>query len=156
MRKISLNPSFFMVFSLFVLGACHGDPEQKASVCGDEVIENGEICDGDQFGQATCVSEGFAAGALACSATCEIDTAGCIPAGCGDGAALDGEHCDGADLRGKTCEDRGFLGGYRIFHSRFGLRRVLSPRVRRMSRNSDCEKVGVFEGVTRVGGRPFS
>ena len=33
--------------------------------------------------------------------------------------------------------------GYRNFHARFGLRRVLSPRVRRMSRNSDCEKNGL-------------
>ncbi|PKN44943.1 MAG: hypothetical protein CVU59_10420 [Deltaproteobacteria bacterium HGW-Deltaproteobacteria-17] len=111
MHKTSLFPSLFMVFSLFLVGACDDGSEKKDPVCGNGVIENGETCDGDQWGQASCVTEGFATGALACSATCQLDTAGCIPAGCGDGVALDGEHCDGADLRGKTCEDRGFLGG---------------------------------------------
>ena len=37
------------------------------------------------------------------------------------------------------------LDGVRNFHACFGYRRVLSPRVSRMSRNSDCEKWG-FRG----------
>ena len=35
-------------------------------------------------------------------------------------------------------------GGHKNFHRRFGLRMALSPRVRRMSRNSDCEKPGFW------------
>jgi len=80
-------------------------------ICGNGVLESGEICDGDQFGEATFTTEGFEKGPLACTATCALDTTSCIPRGCGDGVARDGEPCDGEDLRGKTCADRGFFGG---------------------------------------------
>lgn len=110
--KIFLGFSrFFVLLSWLSLGSCHGDPDPADPICGNGVLENGEICDGDQFGAATCATEGFETGALACTATCALDTAACIPRGCGDGLARDGEFCDGTDLRGKTCADRGFFGG---------------------------------------------
>jgi hypothetical protein len=66
----------------------------KAPVCGNEVIEPGEQCDGTNLAQATCVSldQGFTGGALACTA-CAFDTSGCTDErssarravlGCGD------------------------------------------------------------------------
>ncbi len=111
MRKNIVISTITLAFFGLFLVACDGDSKNSAPVCGNGLVENGETCDGDQFGQASCVSEGFAAGTLACTNACALDTSGCVPRGCGDGEALDGEHCDGADLRGKTCADRGFFGG---------------------------------------------
>ncbi len=111
MRKFLDISSVFVLFGCLFLGACHGDPEPADPVCGNGVLENGEFCDGDQFGGATCVSEGFETGSLVCTATCALDTSACVPRGCGDGLARDGEPCDGTDLRGQTCADRGWFGG---------------------------------------------
>ncbi len=48
-------------------------------VCGNGEAEDGEACDGDDFGGETCVSQGFDGGALACAADCSgLDTSGCI------------------------------------------------------------------------------
>src|SRR5439155_20705566 len=49
-----------------------------APSCGDGV-RNGadEECDGGDGGGATCQSQGFAGGTLACGADCRLDTAGC-------------------------------------------------------------------------------
>lgn len=111
MRTILGFSRLFLFISCIALGSCHGDPEPADPVCGNGVLENGEICDGDQSGEATCVTEGFETGSLACTATCALDTSACVPRGCGDGVARDGEPCDGTDLRGKTCADRGWFGG---------------------------------------------
>ena len=45
--------------------------------CGDGVKDTGEQCDGDQMGEASCTSLGFAAGTLACRSDCHFDTSGC-------------------------------------------------------------------------------
>jgi hypothetical protein len=45
--------------------------------CGDGVIENGEECDTNDFGVATCLSLGFAGGSLACTGACTFDTTLC-------------------------------------------------------------------------------
>jgi hypothetical protein len=49
------------------------------ATCGNGMVDTGEECDGADLGPATCVTEGFAGGALACSDTCTLDTAGCMP-----------------------------------------------------------------------------
>jgi cysteine-rich repeat protein len=79
--------------------------------CGDGAIGAGEECDSANLGGATCASEGFFAGTLACAANCTLDTSGCTNAGCGNFAIDPGEDCDGADLGGATCASEGFLGG---------------------------------------------
>jgi len=45
--------------------------------CGNEVIESGEMCDGENYGGITCVSLGYAGGQLQCSSDCQLDTSGC-------------------------------------------------------------------------------
>ncbi len=49
-----------------------------ATVCGNGVREGGEQCDGADLGGATCASQGFSGGTLACKGNCAFDTAGCF------------------------------------------------------------------------------
>jgi len=58
--------------------------------CGDEVKQDWEACEGNDFGQTTCESLGYAFGDLACTDRCIIDTSDC----CGDGAKGVSEQCD--------------------------------------------------------------
>jgi hypothetical protein len=46
--------------------------------CGNGFIEPGEQCDANNLDGATCASQGFAYGALQCSAACAFDTSGCL------------------------------------------------------------------------------
>ncbi len=45
--------------------------------CGNSYKENPEECDGGDFGGTTCITWGFSAGSLACTADCRISTANC-------------------------------------------------------------------------------
>jgi len=83
-------------------------------VCGDNVAEGAEVCDGTDLSGETCVSQGFAGGGtLACNGTCTgFDTSGCIGGPvCGNGVIETGEQCDGGNLGGATCTSLGFSGG---------------------------------------------
>ena len=57
-----------------------GDPG-----CGNGTIEAGEDCDGRDLGLASCASEGFGRGTLACAPDCTFDTSNCIPSGTEEG-----------------------------------------------------------------------
>jgi hypothetical protein len=47
-------------------------------VCGNGVLEGGEVCDGSLLGGASCSSQGFTGGSLACNASCTaLDTSAC-------------------------------------------------------------------------------
>ena len=54
-------------------------------MCGNNVAEVPELCDGRDLRGATCVEPGFTGGTLACNATCNnVDITGCtrvVPAG---------------------------------------------------------------------------
>lgn len=58
--------------------------------CGDDVKQDWEACEGNDFGQTTCESLGYAFGDLACTDRCIIDTSDC----CGDGTTGTSEQCD--------------------------------------------------------------
>jgi hypothetical protein len=74
--------------------------------CGNGAVETGEECDGGDLGGATCESEGFVEGAIACNPDCTLDTSGCTM--CGNDTVDTGEECDGTDLGGLAdCEDVG-------------------------------------------------
>lgn len=45
--------------------------------CGNGTIDSGEDCEAGNLNGATCVSEGFESGTLACGAGCSFDTTGC-------------------------------------------------------------------------------
>jgi len=82
--------------------------------CGNSIVDTGEQCDGTQLGNATCVSQGFIGGPLACAADCTFDTSGCTAAPtteCGNSKLEEGEDCDGTKLGGETCTGLGFTGG---------------------------------------------
>ncbi len=79
--------------------------------CGNGILEDGEECDGLDFGGRTCESLGLGQGTLVCTKDCRIDSSGCVSSTCGDGVADHGEDCDGDDLRGKDCESLGYAGG---------------------------------------------
>lgn len=81
-------------------------------VCGDDVVEADEVCDGTALGDETCVSQGFDDGELSCAADCSgYDTRGCLTAVCGDGVAVGRELCDGSDTADATCRSEGFDSG---------------------------------------------
>jgi hypothetical protein len=91
-----------------------GPAGPTTQVCGDSVAETGEECDGTDMNGATCLSQGFIGGKLACADDCTFDTSGCTAAPtaqCGNGKLEEGEDCDGTKLDGQTCADMGFTGG---------------------------------------------
>jgi cysteine-rich repeat protein len=79
--------------------------------CGDGGANTaaGEQCDGADLEGATCATQGFDGGALACDGACMLDTSGCTT--CGDGIVSPPESCEGDDLGGTTCVALGFDGG---------------------------------------------
>ncbi|MBU1129812.1 hypothetical protein KKE45_00635 [Patescibacteria group bacterium] len=56
------------------------DATIKISVCGNQVIEGGEDCEGDDLNQQTCVSLGYGQGVLTCDIACTFDLSACPPA----------------------------------------------------------------------------
>jgi hypothetical protein len=78
------------------------------TLCGDEIISQGEECDGTQLAGETCASLGFAKGKLRCT-QCHFDTRQCTT--CGNDAITGKEECDGGDLGERTCESLGYTGG---------------------------------------------
>ncbi len=89
------------------------------SVCGDGELDPDEDCDIGEFGNRTCVTEGFAGGDLECvlpsdGSRCQISIEDCrrtVDAVCGDGKRDSGEVCDNDDVGGKTCITEGFVSG---------------------------------------------
>lgn len=49
------------------------------AVCGNEMLEGVEECDGVNWNGATCESLGYASGSLACTEGCKFDVDGCLP-----------------------------------------------------------------------------
>lgn len=50
----------------------------KLSICGNNIIEGGEDCEGADLGGATCVSLGYASGSLTCDVSCSFDVSNCV------------------------------------------------------------------------------
>lgn len=79
--------------------------------CGNGHRDYSEWCDGTDLAGATCASQGFAPGTLACLPDCTFDTSGCGPTLCGNQQIDSSEMCDGTELGGATCQTFGFDGG---------------------------------------------
>jgi len=72
-------------------GAAGGQGDAGAPVCGNQVAEFGEGCDGADFRGATCRSYGFESGTLACD-QCDVDLGGCTGTeNCNDSRDNDGD-----------------------------------------------------------------
>jgi len=79
-------------------GVCQG--------CGNNVIEQGESCDGTDLAGESCVTQGFDGGVITCQPNCSFDTSACFV--CGNNIVEVTESCDGTDLAGQTCSSQGF------------------------------------------------
>ncbi len=89
--------------------ACTGG----GGVCGNDVRDGTELCDGEDLGGETCLSQGMVAGTLLCLPDCgSFDLIRCtISETCGNGLRDGPEQCDQSDLAGATCEILGYEGG---------------------------------------------
>ncbi|MDP1695711.1 MAG: hypothetical protein Q8L29_02250 [archaeon] len=95
---------------------CASDCAPIPATCGNNLLNLGEACDGNNFGALSCSSFGYTGGNLACSANClQISTASCTSNNnnsiCGNGVAEAGEACDNPDYRALTCPSFGFASG---------------------------------------------
>lgn len=78
-------------------------------VCGNDLLEDGEACDGDDVAGETCVTQDFDAGTLGCADDCTFDVTACINFSCGDGSINGKEACDGDQLPDDVdCDSLGF------------------------------------------------
>lgn len=62
-------------------------PLPRPIVCGDNIKDTGEECDGADFGSTSCTSLGFESGGLTCSDSCTIVTAQCTQTSNGGGGS---------------------------------------------------------------------
>src|SRR3989344_5094388 len=87
-------------------------PESQCSLCGNNVIETGEVCDGTSLAGQSCTTRGFTGGTISCSVDClSFNTNLCTTTLCGNNVVETGEVCDGSSLAGQSCSTRGFTGG---------------------------------------------
>ena len=109
--------AFFSAGNIFCDSNCRINVEDciladqfTESYCGNDVLDNGELCDGDKFGDMTnyCAdwAPNFIGGKVSCTEDCEPDFNECVEQDiCGDGQLSDNESCDGSlfMLNEKTC-----------------------------------------------------
>lgn len=77
--KYLLLTVFFLLIAPGSVFATSYDVDIIATVegCGDQLIQNGEQCDGLNLGGSSCSLLGFDSGSLACSSVCTFDTSMC-------------------------------------------------------------------------------
>jgi hypothetical protein len=54
-----------------------GDGDPPEPICGNGILEVGELCDGMQHGDKTCADFAYGGGTLACDDDCEFDLTDC-------------------------------------------------------------------------------
>lgn len=95
---------------------CGGADCEPCPICLNGIVESGESCDGEDWGQISdCSDLGFVSGNLRCNDNCHFDTSSCIPKTpeCGNGIIEDGEQCElGQSIL--SCSDLGFVSGETI------------------------------------------
>ena len=91
--------------------------EEAPAVCGNEIIEGGEDCDGSNLGGLTTCDElppetGFIGGPLSCNQSCELDTTQCLAGGGEDCANGQDDDEDGdVDCADSDCSAVPICGG---------------------------------------------
>jgi cysteine-rich repeat protein len=79
-------------------------PTLPPVICGNNVIEGTEQCDGANLGGQTCISKGFATGTLSCAADCSAFVISSCSI-CGDGIVSVTEECDNGASNSDTVPD---------------------------------------------------
>jgi hypothetical protein len=100
-----------IVVSMFFFGCTLAlDIPEDSSVCGDEIGQGAEQCDGDDLRGQTCGSMNQGEGYLDCNSNCTFDYDACDgPESCGNGLIDIGESCDGNNLgEDNNCSDYGY------------------------------------------------
>ena len=80
MKSIGWSISVGAVFGIISLVYPSGCHSRRIGIgkCGNNIVEEGEVCDGIDLGGETCVSQGYESGTLACLPDCSgYDTSGC-------------------------------------------------------------------------------
>jgi hypothetical protein len=90
---------------------CGGRDSEPYPVCGNDMIEGAEECDGINLDGQTCGTLGEGSGTLSCTGSCTFDLSMCSGTGCGNGFIEIGEQCDGRNLGGETCSSLGLGSG---------------------------------------------
>ncbi len=90
-------------------GDAPGDDTGAPPICGDGVLDPGEVCDGEAGVDVDCVVLGWVAGSVTCATDClSLDESGCsATAVCGDGELSEGEACEGESADGPGCAEAG-------------------------------------------------
>ncbi len=85
---------------------------QKFVICGNNLIEGNEICDGSDLGDKSCISLGHNEGGLTCLSDCSgYDETNCVDYICGNSNIDPGEDCESTNLNGETCQSLGYDAG---------------------------------------------
>jgi hypothetical protein len=71
----------------------------KVTVCGNNIKETGEQCDGVDLGGQSCQSLGYTGGTLSCKPSCEFNTSACTSGGGGDGGGGGGGYAPPVETR---------------------------------------------------------
>jgi len=108
-RLVLFGLVFLSFFVFSAMGCSSEDPKNdNTPVCGNDLAEEGEACDGTDLRSETCESLGLGEGTLACNSDCTYDRSGCESGPvCGNGILEAGESCDSTDLGGESCESLG-------------------------------------------------
>ena len=72
-----------------------GCSDDDSAECGNDVIETGEDCEGQDLDGRTCQSLGLGGGVLLCSASCEYDPTRCFSTSCSFVSTLASESWSG-------------------------------------------------------------
>jgi hypothetical protein len=100
----------------FNISECYYEKNESA-ICGNNVREGFERCDGTDMGSYTCEIMGYQSGTATCTNECLPNTVACIPYDyqltsngpvCGNGVMETGEFCDGNDFAETDCSTFGW------------------------------------------------
>jgi len=112
----------FFVVSVFIFVFCFtscsdgsGNVDEGKSECGNNKVEEGEVCDGNKKA-CSAVDSSFTTGEATCKATCDgWDTSKCgkgsSEAECGNDTVEEGEICDGNEIDCSDIDNEKYSGG---------------------------------------------
>jgi alpha-tubulin suppressor-like RCC1 family protein len=106
-----MKTGFYIILFGFIFLALSCEETKSVDNCGNESIDTGEECDGEELGD-TCESLGFYYGTLSCRDDCTLNLSQCSGE-CGDDILQSdrGEQCEPSTFSTVTCASVGLGGG---------------------------------------------